>query len=145
MAEINYLDEIGILQLITLIKTMGAEKLEVRKINELPSAPKEKTIYLKEEETESEITTVKAYIYDSTKWLSIGGTNTNIQVAVMPTANEDNKNKILQYIGDTTDNYIHGHFYECVETEPDVYNWTEIVMNAVKDITSEELSNMWND
>jgi hypothetical protein len=53
---------------------------------------------------------------------------TNIQVAIMPVASLDEKDKIYQYVG-ATDTYVNGHFYKCVEddsTDPATYSWVEI-------------------
>lgn len=37
------------------------------------------------------------------------------QVETLPTASVNNLNKIYQYVGETTSDYINGHFYKCVE------------------------------
>lgn len=52
--------------------------------------------------------------------------NEVIQWNVMPDANSDYLGKIVQYIGETNDNYVNGYFYECqiVEgSDPYVYEW----------------------
>lgn len=69
------------------------------------------------------------------------------QVAVLPTPSIDNLGSILQYTGADTAELIHGYFYECIEQPVGIYKWSPIpVSDAEPDsITSEELSNMWND
>ena len=37
------------------------------------------------------------------------------QLETLPAASADNLNKIYQYVGETTSDYINGHFYKCVE------------------------------
>jgi len=48
------------------------------------------------------------------------------QVNVMPTPSENELDKIVQYVGETTGSYIKGFFYRCVEvpdTDPTEYEW----------------------
>ena len=49
-----------------------------------------------------------------------------IQWSVMPDANSDYLEKIVQYVGETNDDYTNGYFYECCVVEgsdPYVYEW----------------------
>jgi len=48
-----------------------------------------------------------------------------MQYELMPTAGIDYQNKIVQYIGTTTNNYTNGYFYKCVEDDS-VYSWENI-------------------
>ena len=58
----------------------------------------------------------------------VNGGGDTIQYQTMPTANESNLNKVVQYIGNTTATYTNGYFYKCVKTQsnPDVYGWEQI-------------------
>lgn len=47
------------------------------------------------------------------------------QYSEMPEANEDYLGKIVQYIGETDENYTNGYFYKC-EEESESYFWTNI-------------------
>lgn len=53
------------------------------------------------------------------------------QKATLPTAGADNLGKIYQYIGQTTENYIHGFFYECREVSTDNYSWEPLATSAI--------------
>ena len=70
-----------------------------------------------------------------------------IQSGNLPMASIDYIGKIIQYTGVTTASFKHGYFYECIEQPVGTYKWSPIpVSDAEPDsITSEELSNMWND
>ena len=46
-----------------------------------------------------------------------------LQAQTMPTANADNLNRIVQYIGTTNQNYTNGRFYKCVYDGVSVYSW----------------------
>lgn len=64
-----------------------------------------------------------------------GGDGTNIQVEVLPERSEENLGKIYQYIGETTDDYTHGLFYECVEVYNEydylvAYEWKALETNT---------------
>lgn len=61
--------------------------------------------------------------------LPLAGTQT-YQFTTMPPANSDNLNKIIQYVGTTTSNYINGYFYKCVFNDPS-YAWENIAVNDV--------------
>lgn len=47
---------------------------------------------------------------------NFGGNSPETQVSTLPTASSSYEGKILQYIGNTTQDYTHGYFYECVAT-----------------------------
>ena len=51
-----------------------------------------------------------------------------IQYTTLPTASEDELDKIYQYIGETTVDYINGRFYKCVSNGEVVptYSWQEV-------------------
>lgn len=61
--------------------------------------------------------------YDITKLL--GGT-----FSVLPEPDASNAGKIVQYSGETTETLTHGHFYECIETGPDEYEWSEVPLGS---------------
>lgn len=52
-----------------------------------------------------------------------GGSGQTIQVTELPEAVLSEKNKIYQYIGNTTETLTNGFFYKCVENTS--YNWEE--------------------
>jgi len=60
--------------------------------------------------------------------------NNIIQVATLPTASSSNVGVIYQYIGNTTDDYTNGYFYQCIadmSVSPIQYSWVAIpVMEA---------------
>lgn len=67
--------------------------------------------------------------------LKIGNTSYDIkdsnackQLSSMPTASADYENKIIQYIGTTTQDYINGYYYKCVSNgeNPATYSWQRI-------------------
>lgn len=78
------------------------------------------------------------YRYDKTenKYILIGGTD--FQVGEMPEPAENLVNKIYQYIGDSTEEYKHGYFYECLEvvpeTEPKTYEWINLKVQEADSI-----------
>jgi len=51
-----------------------------------------------------------------------------IQYEIMPVASEETVGKVCQYVGDTTADYTHNYFYECVadtSTTPATYSWVQ--------------------
>ena len=65
---------------------------------------------------------------DIADWEEVtGGGGESIQVSEMPEANQSNEGKIVEYIGETDQDYTHGYFYECVsdgEATP-TYSWQQ--------------------
>ena len=59
-----------------------------------------------------------------------GGSTENVpeQVGTMPVASIDNLGKIVQFVGDTDEDFTHGYFYECVsDGEPTpTYSWQRV-------------------
>ena len=51
-----------------------------------------------------------------------GDPGENAQFDTMPTASSENVGQIVQYVGETTEDFINGYFYKCVE-ESGVYSW----------------------
>lgn len=45
------------------------------------------------------------------------------QYVIMPTATDACAGQVVQFIGTTTSDYIHGYFYECVQNDG-AYKWT---------------------
>lgn len=62
-------------------------------------------------------------LYGATPSGGGGGGGQHIQVDALPEASLDNKNKIVQYTGATTDTLTNGFFYKCVENT--TYDWEE--------------------
>lgn len=128
MAEYRYIDTDSVVKILTLTKEMGAKKLEIEKVNALPSSPNENTVYLIEEGIDNGVKVSKAYVYIN-EWICIGNINNKIQITTMPSANAENKGKVYQYIGADTQDYTHNYFYECVEdtsTTPSTYSWVNV-------------------
>lgn len=51
------------------------------------------------------------------------------QYDIMPEANVNNLNQIIQYVGVTTDTYINGYFYKniaVIENEETLYSWQSV-------------------
>lgn len=58
--------------------------------------------------------------------LSIVDTEENVvQVDEMPVASASNVNSIVQFAGETTEDYTNGYFYKCILSDG-VYSWTQI-------------------
>lgn len=58
--------------------------------------------------------------------LSIVDTEENVvQVDEMPVASASNVNSIVQFSGETTEDYTNGYFYKCILSDG-VYSWTQI-------------------
>jgi len=67
-----------------------------------------------------------------------GTSGASIQVAEIPEPSEAQFGKIYQYIGETTDDYINGYFYECI-IEGAAYKWVEkTVQKSNADISEDE-------
>lgn len=67
-----------------------------------------------------------------------GTSGASIQVAEIPEPSEAQFGKIYQYIGETTDDYINGYFYECI-IDGAAYKWVEkTVQKSNADISEEE-------
>lgn len=62
------------------------------------------------------------------------------QVETLPTASEDELNKIYQYVGATTDDYTNAFFYKCVvddaDADPVTYKWENVQVGVVNDSSS---------
>lgn len=67
-------------------------------------------------------TTLSGYPTTGTMNTALNGKQDKIQYSTMPTAGADYVGQILQYMGITNANYIHGYFYECV-TDGTTYSW----------------------
>lgn len=67
-----------------------------------------------------------------------GTSGASIQVAEIPEPSEAQFGKIYQYIGETTEDYINGYFYECI-IEGAAYKWVEkTVQKSNADISEED-------
>lgn len=63
---------------------------------------------------------------DANNWKELGS-GSDIQVAELPTASSELLGAIFMYVGETTQDYTNGYFYECVsdgEVEP-TYSWEQ--------------------
>ena len=97
---------------------------------------------------------VKGYYYECIKDGSIykwaekkvqSGGGQIIQYDIMPTADGTNVNKIIHYVGNTTETtpiYINGYFYKCIEltTEPVTYEWKQTDVQPSKGVSQEDLA-----
>ena len=54
------------------------------------------------------------------------------QLEIMPTASSTLAGKIVQYVGTTNVDYVHGVTYECKEVDTDVYDWVDV---SIVDLT----------
>lgn len=70
-----------------------------------------------------------------------GTSGASIQVAEIPEPSEAQFGKIYQYIGETTDDYINGYFYECI-IEGVAYKWVEKTVQKSNADISEEKDNV---
>jgi len=72
----------------------------------------------------------KFKVYDGTKWLEVSGQAS--QIEEMPEPTEALEGKIVQYDGETTADFTHGYFYECVSSEiPGTYEWVRIDVQPI--------------
>ena len=72
-------------------------------------------------------TALADYVSNTVLQTSLSEKEDKFKYSSMPTANEDYLNKIVQYIGTTTQDYTNGYFYKCVsdgESTP-TYSWTQ--------------------
>ncbi len=63
---------------------------------------------------------------DIADWEEVtGGGGESIQVSEMPEASQSNEGKIVEYIGETDQDYTNGYFYECVGDgqDPETFSW----------------------
>lgn len=58
-------------------------------------------------------------IFNKLQVNEVSGGGDPIQYDVMPEANIENLDKIVQYVGETNLEYINGYFYKCVEYNPE--------------------------
>lgn len=64
----------------------------------------------------------------------------------MPAASSAYLDKIYQFVGATTENYINGYFYKCISNgeTPAVYSWINIPVMPIPVTSAEEVASMWN-
>lgn len=61
------------------------------------------------------------------------------QTDTMPEASEDNAGEIVQYVGETTDDYVNGYFYKSTyDSENDTYGWEPIDVSPT--LTEEQVT-----
>lgn len=70
-----------------------------------------------------------------------GTSGASIQVAEIPEPSEAQFGKIYQYIGETTEDYISGYFYECI-IDGAAYKWVEKTVQKSNADISEEADNV---
>ncbi len=70
-----------------------------------------------------------------------GASGASIQVAEIPEPSETQFGKIYQYIGETTEDYISGYFYECI-IDGAAYKWVEKTVQKSNADISEEADNV---
>lgn len=72
-----------------------------------------------------------------------------VQAEVLPTAGASQLNKIYQYVGTTTPQYVNGYFYKCIYNNPN-YEWVNVLVQPEADpdpsviLTGTILANGWN-
>lgn len=75
--------------------------------------------------------------------LAVGET---IQVTALPIPSVYYLGKCLQYLGETTVDYNHGYFYDCVEFGPGVYIWSSLSTGpaTVNSITAADINALFS-
>ena len=70
----------------------------------------------------------------------------SIQVSFMPEASATYEDKIFQYVGATTEDYINGLFYRCVSDgeETPTYSWEAVNTEPMPTASAEEVADMWS-
>lgn len=69
---------------------------------------------------------------------------TNTQYNTMPEPNIENINNIIQYTGDTNQNYTNGYYYKCISDgqDPATYSWEQINVQPAPSMSEyEQISN----
>ena len=72
-----------------------------------------------------------------------------VQTEVLPTAGASQLNKIYQYVGTTTPQYVNGYYYKCIYNNPN-YEWVNVLVQPEADpdpsviLTGTILANGWN-
>lgn len=80
------------------------------------------------------------YLWNGYQWEP---QNTLVQHVTMPIAKRILRGRIVQYVGDDTEDFKNGHFYKCVLNEEDRYVW-EIadIAEQTNSLTREEMDNL---
>lgn len=70
----------------------------------------------------------------------------SIQVSFMPEASATYEDKIFQYVGATTEDYINGLFYRCISDgeETPTYSWEAVNTEPMPTASTEEVAEMWS-
>lgn len=81
------------------------------------------------------------YLWDGTNWIPQRYT---AQYSTMPAASSTYSTKIVQYIGDTTQNFTKGYFYTCTETStPGLYEWENIgAQENIEALTEQQMTQL---
>jgi hypothetical protein len=72
-----------------------------------------------------------------------------VQAEVLPTAGANQLNKIYQYVGTTTPQYVNGYYYKCIYNNPN-YEWVNVLVQPEADpdpsviLAGTILANGWN-
>ena len=74
------------------------------------------------------------YRFDGTDYVLLSAQGQIVQVSVLPTASAAEEGNIYQYVGVTTNDYINGLFYKCVE-DSGTYEWVYIPTNKQTTVT----------
>lgn len=78
------------------------------------------------------------FLWNGAEWVS---QKTLRQTDVMPTPSTAYLNKIIQYTGDTDEDFTQGYFYKC-ETDGTTYEWKAINVQEVEELTTEQVNNL---
>ena len=83
------------------------------------------------------------YLWNGTAWVK---QTKAAQYTVMPTAGSDYEGKVIQYVGDTTQTYTKGYFYECIEDSenPGIYIWQRKNTQPETDLTDYQTKELEN-
>lgn len=134
----------AITELKSIVDNLDTIRFEV--VDNLPAIAQaeDNVIYLIDQDSDdvyemyvaATISSVKQYVY-------VGSTGLNLalyleQVDTMPTAAVGELDRVVQYLGSTTDDYTHGYIYECVSNgaTPPVYSWEVLPSFKASDTSS---------
>lgn len=68
---------------------------------------------------------------------------TVVQMIKLPIPSETYKDRIVQYVGESTNYYEQGYFYKCNYADPGIYRWEEIAtQDDVDGLTEEQLNTL---
>lgn len=108
--------DLDLLTVVSSVTDTSSQVLLSTVITSIPDIVEGETVVFIDEVTK----TVK-----KSKFLSV---DDGFKFDTIPTANSSNLGKVIQYMGETTGDYIHGFFYECKNNGTGGYYW-EVLYN----------------